>query len=280
MEHNRIAKYPLYHLQPKFRITSLCTAGEAVRAPGYASLGEMHNFSECLFILDGIGEITAGETVYRLSRGQMIFHPPMEFHRVRNDSNAPLHILIFSFEADPCEIKDHRILAFPDMVRIRDLVENLRSLFVMEKIRLLEPLPDVTPYALQKAVSRLENYLISLFEQKEDFPVSPEDKVSELYSCAVTVMYQNLTSRLSANEIAALCGMSVSSMQKLFLKYAGIGMIKYYNNLRMHRARRLLEDGRSVKEVAVSLGYDDQNYFSTAYKRHFGSPPSQAKENV
>ena len=144
-----------------------------------------------------------------------------------------------------------------------------------ENIRLLKPQYPENAYSVQKTVSRIENYLISLFDQKEELPVAVEDNVSELYSRAVTLMHQNLASRLNAKELSSMCGMSVSSMQKLFLKYAGIGMIKYYNNMRMHRARQLLQNGMSVKEVAVSLGYDDQNYFSTAYRRHFGIPPSK-----
>lgn len=267
-------KYPLYPLESVFRITSLCTVGEKIRESGYASFGEMHDFAECLFVLDGTCEVIAGEKVYRLEKGQMIFHPPMEFHRVINDTQKPLHILIMSFVASPCPLTEHRIFTFHDSERIRTLAERLRSVLKMKDILVSSMSSSSNAYELQSAVSRIENYFLSLFEHGGELPVS-SDKSGELYSKAVRIMENNLNARLSAEELASLCGMSVSSMQKLFLKYAGMGMIKYYNNLRMQRARQLLEDGKSVKEVAISLCYEDQNYFSIAYKRHFGISPSK-----
>lgn len=38
---------------------------------------------------------------------------------------------------------------------------------------------------------------------------------------------------------------------------------------------RTIKEERLVKEVAIELGYDDQNYFSTAFKRHFGISPTK-----
>ena len=278
MEPNKYTKeYPLYLVQPIFRINALCTAGEVLRHVGYASHGEMHDFSECVFVLDGVAEVTAGETVYRLVKGQMIYHPPMEFHRLRNIGEEELRILLFSFSASPCSAPLHRICFFSDAVRITELINNLVSLFNTEYFLLLSPNEKGTVQAIQKAVSRIENYLISLFEQEPDFTEFPEEKGSELYSAAVAVMYQNLHVRLSAREIAQLCGMSVSSMQKLFYKYTGMGMIKYYSNLRMYRARQLLEGGMNVKQTAIDLGYEDQNYFSIVYCKHFGIPPSHSR---
>lgn len=268
-------KHSLYHFNPVFRITDLCTVGEAVRSPGYAFAGEMHDFAECLFVLDGKCDAIAGEKVYKLEKGQMIFHPPMEFHRLINDSSFPVHILIISFTASPCPLNEHRIFTFHDSERIRTLVERLRSVMVTKGLLVCDLADGSNVYELQSAISRIENYLISLFEHGGEIYVSSDDKPSELYSKAVRIMENNLNNRLSAEELASLCGMSVSSIQKLFLKYAGMGMIKYYNNLRMQRARQLLEDGKSVKETALSLSYEDQNYFSIAYKRHFGISPSK-----
>ena len=50
--------------------------------------------------------------------------------------------------------------------------------------------------------------------------------------------------------------------------------MKYYNELKMRKATELLKDGKSVKEVALSLGFSDQNYFSLRYKKWAGVPPS------
>ena len=82
---------------------------------------------------------------------------------------------------------------------------------------------------------------------------------------------------MCAEEIAAECGMSVSTLQKLFCRYTGMGMMKYYERVKMQYAGNLLDNGYLVKEVAFALGYKDQNYFSTAYKRYYGNSPAERK---
>ena len=92
-------------------------------------------------------------------------------------------------------------------------------------------------------------------------------------------MKENMCKRLSADEIADGCNVSLSLLQKMFYRYTGMGIMKYYESLRMGRAKSLLSDGYMVKETAEALGYTDQNYFSSAYKRYFGISPSRKKRS-
>lgn len=273
----QVKRYSLCKIHPVMRITAFCTAYVDVRRPGYSYAGEMHDFWECVFVLKGKAGITAGESVYRLGEGQMIFHPPMEFHRIWTEGNEPLHFLILSFTADGFQMDSHRICTFPSSDTITELVRELRKLFVTKDIFLVKMLNDSCAAAVQSVVNRIENYLLGLFNRDESFPIAEHDKKADLYSTAVTTMHRNLARRLSAAQIAEQCGMSVSTMQKLFLRYTGMGMMNYYTSLRMRYAKQLLEQGRSVKDVGTLLGYGDQNYFSTVYRRYFGMPPSSVK---
>lgn len=276
-ENMEVKRYPLCKIQPVMRITAFCSAYVDVRPVGYSYDGEMHDFWESVFVLKGKAGITAGESVYRLGEGQMIFHPPMEFHRIWNDGDEPLHFLIVSFTASGFHLDSHRICTFPSSDTIAELVRELRKLFVTKEILLLRMVDESCAAAVQSVVNRLENYFLGLLSREEAYPVVEQDKRADLYSAAVSIMHRNLFGRLSATQIAEHCGMSVSTMQKLFLRYTGMGMMNYYTSLRMRHARQLLESGRSVKEVGMLLGYGDQNYFSTVYRRYFGEPPSAAK---
>lgn len=272
-----VKQYPLCKINPVMRITSFCSAYVDIKPVGYFYDGEMHDFWESVFVIKGKAGITAGESVYRLGEGQMIFHPPMEFHRIWNDGDEPLRFLIVSFTADNLYMDTHRICTFPSSDTMVELVRELRRLFVTDGILLTRMVDDSCAAAVQSTVNRLENYYLSLLSREEPYPAAKQDKRADLYSAAVAVMHRYLNKRLSAGEIAAHCGMSVSTMQKLFLRYTGMGMMNYYSSLRMRHAKQLLESGRSVKEVAYLLGFCDQNYFSTAYRRYFGIPPSSVK---
>ena len=75
-------------------------------------------------------------------------------------------------------------------------------------------------------------------------------------------------------ELAFLCNMSAINLQKIFSRYAGVGVMEYFNRVKMRKATELLEEGLSVKETALRLGFHDQNYFSTVFKRIIGVAPS------
>ena len=48
-----------------------------------------------------------------------------------------------------------------------------------------------------------------------------------------------------------------------------------YNYWFPYRASRLLREGKAAKEIAAELGFANQNYFSTVFKRITGCAPAE-----
>ena len=272
------SRFTLWNFEPRVRVTSFCSAHMGIRPVGYFYNGESHDFWEAVFILKGRAGITAGETVYTLGEGQMIFHPPGEFHRLWNDGDEFLRIAIVSFGADAFPIDRHRIYSFASGDRVFSVVREIRKLFETDGIFVVGMRKNIKESDAQKAVAALEELFLDILDQHIDSTESiKKDRLSELYSKAISVMKSDMSIRMSAEDIAAECGMSVSTLQKLFCRYTGMGMMKYYEGVRMQYAATLLDNGYLVKEVAFALGYKDQNYFSTAYKRYYGTSPAERK---
>ena len=272
------SRFTLWNFEPRVRVTSFCSAHMGIRPVGYFYNGESHDFWEAVFILKGKAGITAGETVYTLGEGQMIFHPPGEFHRLWNDGNEFLRIAIVSFGADSFPIDRHRIYSFDSGDRVFSVVREIRKLFKTDGIFVVGMRENTRESDAQKAVAALEGLFLDILDQHvNSSEIIKKDRMSELYSRAISVMKSDMSARMSAEEIAAECGMSVSTLQKLFCRYTGMGMMKYYEGVRMQYAATLLDNGYLVKEVAFALGYRDQNYFSTAYKRYYGTSPAERK---
>jgi AraC-like DNA-binding protein len=82
---------------------------------------------------------------------------------------------------------------------------------------------------------------------------------------------------LSLEGIAAALGVSAYYLSHVFSEENDFTLFASLTHLRMEKARALLQDGQmTVAEVARAVGYDNSNYFSKAFRRHFGVAPRAA----
>lgn len=260
-------------IQETVRLRSLFTFFRKTYSLDFTFQGESHDFYEVVCVLDGKAGITAGKNVYTLSAGQMILYPPAEFHAIWSDYGSSPEILIFSFRAEKFpEIQDRIYALMPEQIEeIKALYSAAERAFVLEDINVREV--QSAPEA-EKIVRRLEIFLLSVFDTGNGRAEQAHSHSGENYYHIVSVMERNLEKVMTADFLAKQCGMSVPALEKTVKKYTGHGAMKYYNELKMRKATELLKDGKSVKEVALSLGFSDQNYFSLRYKKWAGVPPS------
>ena len=84
-------------------------------------------------------------------------------------------------------------------------------------------------------------------------------------------------SALTVGDIAEHCYVSEVYLRKLFEREEKTSPFRRLTAIRMDKARRLIEEKRPLKEVALNVGYADVFQFSRAYKRYFGYPPSKSQ---
>ncbi len=70
-------------------------------------------------------------------------------------------------------------------------------------------------------------------------------------------------------------------ISKIFKLVTGDTPIRYLINIRLDKAKELLEESPelSIKEVADQVGYDDAYHFSKLFKKRFGVSPSGCKKD-
>lgn len=95
---------------------------------------------------------------------------------------------------------------------------------------------------------------------------------------AVSLMEANTEEPLTTHELAAHLGISRRQLERLFKKYLKTVPSRYYLDLRLQQARRLLRDSdHPVGDIALQTGFSSGAHFSTAYRNHFGMTPREER---
>jgi len=76
-------------------------------------------------------------------------------------------------------------------------------------------------------------------------------------------------------EMALRCGMSSRSLERRFMKAAGLAPLAYVQNLRIEAAKRHLErTGKPIDEISYEVGYENPAFFRRVFKRNVRMTPS------
>lgn len=107
------------------------------------------------------------------------------------------------------------------------------------------------------------------------------DRLDERVKGALHAMHvQPINQLLSEHELALKTGLSVSQLNKLFVRDIGRTPKEYWEEKRIHTARlALLDTSRSVKTIAYDLGFSSLQHFSSWSKKRLGQTPRDFRLN-
>lgn len=79
----------------------------------------------------------------------------------------------------------------------------------------------------------------------------------------------------SPEEVATQIGMGYSRFRRIFKEYTGLSPARYMLEIRMAKAKELLTNtSMQIQEIAWKLGFENADYFITAFKRTCLTTPS------
>ncbi len=260
--------------------------------------GESHDFWE-IFLL-WIREpswFTAGSGLQARYRGELIFSQAHEFQR---------HPLIgkklptwWQFPFSPPHLLMKRLesrietLSLTEREIISHLLALARQCFAsplhvpsVEQITLKKELPFGSP---QLILMYLEMLLLSLMQERS--PVlhrfagsastfSRYSKKSRL-DHILSYMEAHICEQLSLDMICGAFSLSRSSLQALFHEKKGCGVMDFFQQMKIERAKEIIRDGTmNMTEVSSFLSYGSPQYFSRQFKKATGMSPVEYASSV
>jgi AraC family transcriptional regulator of arabinose operon len=130
-------------------------------------------------------------------------------------------------------------------------------------------------------VNMIFYHFLSSLLYEDKFNYVENNKEEDIIARTIELMQKKIHTIVSLQEFADFAKLSVSHFSAVFREKTGYSPIEYFNHLKIQKAcQYLLLTNMTVKEMAVSLGVDDQYYFSRMFSKLMGySPVEYRKRN-
>ena len=223
-------------------------------------------------VLAGRGTFQTGGKTWELAPGDFFFVPPGQLNTYAADAQQPWEYCWVGFNG----ISAHRLAALLPFSEERPVhhTQHLDEMFkAMENIYRARGLRVQDETAM---VGYLYLFIAALMEESSERRPRSTNSSCQYVLNAIKYIQFNYSHDISIDDVAKSVGVSRSHLYRVFMSNVGKSPIDYLTEYRINEACKLLQDGSlSIAEVAISVGFFDQFYFSRVFKRAKGVPPSK-----
>ncbi|MCI6944156.1 MAG: AraC family transcriptional regulator [Faecalibacterium sp.] len=223
-------------------------------------------------VLSGKGVFEVGGRTWEVSPGDLFFARPSQLIRYTADEQQPWEYSWVGFNG-ACAHKLTAQLPFTDDSPVHHAQdpEGMRTALAnIYSSRGLQPQDEAA------MVGYLYLFIASLMKETSVGKPHTASSSSQYVLNAIKYIQFNYSHDISIDDVAKSVGVSRSHLYRVFMLNVGKSPIDYLTEYRINEACKLLRAGNlSIAEVAVSVGFFDQFYFSRVFKRAKGVPPSK-----
>lgn len=280
-----------YELQKPLEVTQLYSVHYFEYTSNYVFAGESHDFWELLYVDKGTIHVQRDGESLDLTRGEMIFHAPGEFHALSANGVVAPNLIVASFACDSAAMNFFRgrvtSTGAEERVLLARIVAESRTIF---STPLDDPYThtlvarDAVPFGSEQLLSAaLEELLIRLIRRGDALAVRKYQprQAQEHIGHIVAYLEQRLDQPLSLQQICRDNLVGRAQLERYFHEQTGGGVIDYFNKMKIRAAREMIREGRlNFTQIASKLGFQSVHYFSRRFRLSMGMSPSEYAESV
>lgn len=246
-----------------------------------------HGHIEMAFVLSGQSSFLINDTLYDITQGDLIIFNPGVKHQAlikAGNSNPSTEFFVGFSDISIREYPENFLpLPNPDSCIFHTSGQLYQKLFKLCASMEAENLSHQ-----QGNYEMMKSYLVQmllLIIREEYEPVKGHDgytfrALNRKYIVEQILNYfeDHYSEKISLDQIAENMYLSPFYISKLFKSETGDTPINHLINIRLEKARELLDAGGSIQEVAAAVGYEDAYHFSKLFKKRYGIAPSKTKK--
>ena len=127
----------------------------------------------------------------------------------------------------------------------------------------------------QQMLAGIVNHLLGLVYSRNKYSTFEDLQVANQINRAKIIMLDSFTTNeINLEEIAQHVNMSYSWFRRVFRLYTGFSPSQYIQELRLQKSKDMLTNtSNPIKEIAYDVGFENADYFCTAFRKKTGQTP-------
>lgn len=236
------------------------------------------------YLLEGHVRVDSNGASVEARKGQWLLLPPGESDRGFTDNSriVSLHFNarwitgqhLFGFEK-PLMLDSNRTKGWLKLCH--PMLQLVRRYYPDAYNQLEEAHVDFDRYT--RLQTDFQSWLRRVYVVLQDFDINiylPQTRDSRVLEMIQWIDALSLQNAFRLPELAAQFGLSPTQVNRLFCADLGTTPKRYFERRRLESARAaLLSTRQAVKEISYTTGFGHQSEFTTWFKKHTGSSPSE-----
>ena len=226
-----------------------------------------------LYVVRGELDVLINGEMKKATSGDVAIFAPNTHYKYTYSAGEPLDYMWVHFTGSYAErlLKECALYPLP---YLRSTHEALAIPHYFRKI--YEAFENGSSFQRHEAATALESVILAVANAING------SKESKCLERSVRYIHSSYSHKISVPELAAMENLSNSRYIALFNAQLGMSPTAYIIKLRMSAACDLLSTtDLNVKQVGLSVGYEDPHFFSKLFKKHVGiSPKDYKKEKI
>lgn len=134
-----------------------------------------------------------------------------------------------------------------------------------------------TPISAQSAVV---SWILSMYDLWHEETFVPQKNASNIPIQVMMYLNEYYMNKIYVQDIAKALNVSYRNLARTFKKEFNVGIIEKLNEIRTNKAKKLLiTTDYTMSEIAELVGFENEFYFSTAFKKYAYVTPSKFRRD-
>lgn len=260
--------------------------------PGWKVIKHRHSFFEFHYVTDNYVYTTINNSEQKIEAGSFYIMPPGIYHSHRQDPECGHMGFALRWEFIFNGKKDEKPDNFGyEPSRFHDVLLGAHSRPVQDDAGVSDGMLVLLKMAgsgagllqLQLEFCQLINNIAGCYTTGANVcsaVINYNFLENQIVNNAIKFIEENYFLDIDVKDISSSVHLSYSHLARLFKEHTGDTVNHHLNKIRLTKAQRLIKcSDMSITQIAREVGYNNDHYFCTAFKKFYGVTPGRYRQS-